>query len=1133
MNTTKIPVVLAGLCAILSPSLSADATTVFPIADKPGVLQMCGGLAYDGANYLAALEVGKVNASTEVGAQLVSPAGALSGPLVNVGSSSILGITPPFTVAFGGGTFLEAWSDDALSSGVDIFGQRISATGAKVGSSFPLLASLGTHGFQIVRALSFGGGGFLVVWHDGANAHSASGNFYGQIVTTHGGLSGAEFLISDQSENGNWASAASDGTNFLVVWQSNTNDGAGQDANLTFGEFISSSGSAGSPFPISQTPSRDAQPLATAFDGTNYLVVWGADTQHDANGNGTDWTLYGRFVSPGGALSPSEVKLAGDPGSLSYDNQKFPNLAFDGQNYLLVWSIMDSGHPAYANSLRGQFLDRSANPVGSNFTALPVMGTNNPVLALNGLVYDGNRFALAGGYGRMTPNSQGDFNGIAYWQTWGVFIPTNPAPPAILTQPSNTTSLESATARLTVSVTGADLAYQWYKVKTKLSAGPRLSGVNSASLTITDLALSDAGNYHLIVTNLFGAVTSSSAILTVLPSVTITTEASPAHVASVTGGGLHETSSSVTVTATVTNDCFHFKDWTRGGLVVSTNDPYLFASDVNETLVANFVPFQFDIATASSPPNGGTTSGGGYKDCGSNVTVVATANTGFRFQNWSGGPVPSTNTHFRFTAGESLHLTANFLNITRPTLTITLPIGNETTPSNTVNLAGTAHDNVAVASVFYYDNGGTPIAAQTSHNGSNWSATAELVIGTNLIGVYAVDTTSLTSAVKTVTVIREPARSFFAIDSTDPDVHPQAQIAFDGNNYLVAYQIGHANNTHPVARFVSQSGQLVGDVLSLNPGGNGDPPWVAYDGTNYLTAWANESNSQTAVLGAFVTPDGMVGSNAPLTLSTTVHSFGSLVFGGGVYFMMWSDSRSPAAAGTDLFGAMVSPSVGVVVSDFEISPAALQSESGQSPAAFDGTNFLAVWTGALGGTSIHGRLITPEGAATEPFLIYTNSVHFGTAANAVVFDGTKYLVLFTYETTAGEFTTAHIQGRFITTSGEVLTNHISITADTGGQALPCVAFDGAHYLVTWNQGFDPASTATSGAIMARLLDFDGIPTTPEFTLFPPQGNKIPFFASVLFDGSKFFSAAGLGHMIHPAPNLTFTNGIISGAFIVP
>jgi len=45
---------LALMCAILFASSSARATDVFPIADQPGLLQMCGGLASDGTNYLAA-----------------------------------------------------------------------------------------------------------------------------------------------------------------------------------------------------------------------------------------------------------------------------------------------------------------------------------------------------------------------------------------------------------------------------------------------------------------------------------------------------------------------------------------------------------------------------------------------------------------------------------------------------------------------------------------------------------------------------------------------------------------------------------------------------------------------------------------------------------------------------------------------------------------------------------------------------------------------------------------------------------------------------------------------------------------------------------------------------------------------
>jgi hypothetical protein len=66
-----------------------------------------------------------------------------------------------------------------------------------------------------------------------------------------------------------------------------------------------------------------------------------------------------------------------------------------------------------------------------------------------------------------------------------------------------------------------------------------------------------------------------------------------------------------------------------------------------------------------------------------------------------------------------------------------------------------------------------------------------------------------------------------------------------------------------------------------------------------------------------------------------------------------------------------------------------------------------------------------------------------------------------------------------------------------------------------------------------LFDSAGNPLSAEFSLFKPEGNKIAFFAPVLFDGNRFFSAAGLGHMVAVKPNLSFTNGVISGAFVVP
>ena len=55
-----------------------------------------------------------------------------------------------------------------------------------------------------------------------------------------------------------------------------------------------------------------------AFDGTNYLVVWSKDTQVNANDVVLDWTLYGRIVSPSGGLSGETFLVINDTGTVGY-----------------------------------------------------------------------------------------------------------------------------------------------------------------------------------------------------------------------------------------------------------------------------------------------------------------------------------------------------------------------------------------------------------------------------------------------------------------------------------------------------------------------------------------------------------------------------------------------------------------------------------------------------------------------------------------------------------------------------------------------------------------------------------------------------------------------------------------------
>jgi len=84
------------------------------------------------------------------------------------------------------------------------------------------------------------------------------------------------------------------------------------------------------------------------------------------------------------------------------------------------------------------------------------------------------------------------------------------AAPTITQQPVKATKFETENHTFTVTATGtAPLTYQWQK------SGGNLGGKTNDSLLLTNLQLSDAGIYSVVVSNISGAITSAPAQLTV------------------------------------------------------------------------------------------------------------------------------------------------------------------------------------------------------------------------------------------------------------------------------------------------------------------------------------------------------------------------------------------------------------------------------------------------------------------------------------------------------------------------------------------------------------------------------------------------------------------------------------------
>jgi len=152
------------------------------------------------------------------------------------------------------------------------------------------------------------------------------------------------------------------------------------------------------------------------------------------------------------------------------------------------------------------------------------------------------------------------------------------------------------------------------------------------------------------------------------------------------------------------------------------------------------------LTVTASPSGGGTVSGGGTFAPGSSQTVKATANSGYRFTNWTeNGSVVSSAASYTFTLNGNQSLVANFVDVAPPSLTFTAPTAGQRVSNGVFTVTGTAHDNVAVAAVYVQVNGNGWMLAGSSNAFTNWSQNVTLSAGSNYVQAYATDTSGNSS----------------------------------------------------------------------------------------------------------------------------------------------------------------------------------------------------------------------------------------------------------------------------------------------------------------------------------------------------------------------------------------------------
>jgi len=261
----------------------------------------------------------------------------------------------------------------------------------------------------------------------------------------------------------------------------------------------------------------------------------------------------------------------------------------------------------------------------------------------------------------------------------------NHLPPLLAVEPASVAVGAGGAAGIAVEAYGAPpLFFRWRKNGAAVSDGGRVSGSKTALLTISSVKPGDAGSYSVLVSNLFGHVVSSNAILTVItnPAIQITAPLSGQRISNsvfiAKGTVRHQVplmgvycqfNGSPVSPATMKGS----SSWTVSlSLVPGINTLSVFCVDS----VGNFSPtktIQFHcVPTATlgvyAVGRGFITPDDNAKSLalGTNYTLTATAFPGWWFSNWIGGTalpysVLSSSPAYTFSMQPNLVLVADFV----------------------------------------------------------------------------------------------------------------------------------------------------------------------------------------------------------------------------------------------------------------------------------------------------------------------------------------------------------------------------------------------------------------------------------------------------------------------------------------
>jgi serralysin len=182
--------------------------------------------------------VNNANESEEIYLQRFKADGTKDGKAIQVNTSTKGDQGDPEVVTLADGSYVVTWTRETdkdikyknewgetvveeVTDTCNIFMQRFSSTGAKLGSETQVNTASGIYNDPAITALT--GGGYVITWatSDERDVYSGTSTLYAQIFDKNGGKVGGELVIASSVDHDYFPSvSASDDGGFLVAWES-------------------------------------------------------------------------------------------------------------------------------------------------------------------------------------------------------------------------------------------------------------------------------------------------------------------------------------------------------------------------------------------------------------------------------------------------------------------------------------------------------------------------------------------------------------------------------------------------------------------------------------------------------------------------------------------------------------------------------------------------------------------------------------------------------------------------------------------------------------------------------------------------------------------------------------------------